>query len=75
MLEAIKSGTIKYDAVKVDELKTRVFGDSAIVTGLVTAKTQVGGQTQSGIARNTATLVKGQGRWQIVASHASAVRQ
>src|SRR5713101_5532140 len=40
----LKSGTIKFESFNLDELKVRVYGDTAIVNGLETEKSKYQGK-------------------------------
>src|SRR5262245_36921493 len=44
----IKSGALKVESIKDDELKVRVYGDTAILTGRSTSKVKDKGQDISG---------------------------
>ena len=57
----------------LDDLKVRVYGDTAIVFGLETEKSTIHGKDMSGQHRFTDVFVKRDGRWQAVASHLSRV--
>lgn len=56
----------------VDELAVRVYGDTAIVTGRTRAST-AGAPAQSVTLRFTDVFVRRDGRWIVVASHATRV--
>ena len=66
----------KYDSVDYENLKVTVFGDTAIATGLFTAKgTDPSGKPLDMHERFTDTWVKmPNGKWQCVASHGSPVK-
>src|ERR1700730_11853750 len=66
----------KYDTVEYDELKVTVFGDTAIATGVFTAKgTDPSGKPLDTRERFTDTWVKmPNGKWQCVATHGSTVK-
>jgi uncharacterized protein (TIGR02246 family) len=66
----------KYDSVDYEDLKVTVFGDTAIATGIFTAKgTDPSGKPLDTRERFTDTWVKmPNGKWQCVASHGSAVK-
>jgi ketosteroid isomerase-like protein len=53
-----------------DDLSVRAFGDAAVVTGRTTATTG-GAARQTVILRFTDVFVRRDGRWQVVASHAT----
>lgn len=66
----------KYDSADYEDLKVTVFGDTAIATGVFTAKgTDPSGKPLDLRERFTDTWVKmPNGKWQCVASHGSAVK-
>jgi ketosteroid isomerase-like protein len=64
----VKSGTLKVHAMHIDDLKVRVYGDSAVVFGLETEKSQFKGKDSSGQYRFVDTWLKRNGRWVCVAS-------
>jgi ketosteroid isomerase-like protein len=66
----------KYDRADYSDLKVTVFGDTAIATGLFTAKgTDPSGKSLDNRERFTDTWVKmPNGKWQCVASHGSPVK-
>ena len=68
-----KSGKVKFESYKIDELKVRVYGNAAVVFGLTTEKMSVGGQDMSGQSRFTDTFIKRDGKWQCVATHVTVV--
>lgn len=73
VLADFKSGVMKFESYKLDDLKVRVFGDTAIVHGLDTEKSSFKGKDTSGQYRFTDVFVKRDGRWLCVATHISAV--
>src|SRR3984893_13744814 len=66
----------KYDSAAYEDLKVTVFGDTAIATGLFTARgTDPSGKPLDMRERFTDTWVKmPNGKWQCVASHGSPVK-
>ena len=56
----------------VDQLSVRVYGDTAIVNGRTTA-TAAGTPPQTVVLRFTDVFVRRDGRWLVVASHATQV--
>ncbi len=70
-----KSGTVKFESFKLDELKVRVYvyGDTAVVHGLATRKSSYQGKDTSGQYRSTDVFIKSNGRWQAIAAHISRV--
>ena len=71
MLADYKSGVTKVFSCATSDLKVMVFGDTAVVTGIWSAKMTSKGRDDSGAHRFTDTWVKRNGRWQCVADHLS----
>jgi ketosteroid isomerase-like protein len=69
----VRSGDLKYDYAKYDEIKVRIYGEMAIVTAHVTVKSELKGASLNGQFRSTLTLLKVKGMWELVASQASAI--
>jgi ketosteroid isomerase-like protein len=63
----IKTGNIKLTANEVSDLKVRVYGDTAVVTGKSNAKGTIGGRELKGPVMFTRVYVKKNGKWQSVA--------
>jgi ketosteroid isomerase-like protein len=74
-IASIKSGQGVVTSCVSDDVKVRVYGDAAVVTGLTTQKGMVEGKEVSGQFRWTDTWVKIAGRWQCVADHISNIPQ
>ncbi len=73
-LAGLKSGEGVVVSFELDNMKARVYGDAAVVTGRMTAKQKFRGQDISGQYQCTDVLIKKAGRWQCVATHLSAVQ-
>lgn len=55
-----------------EDVRVRIYGDAAIVTGRIVVKTQLPDQPEIGFqSRFTDTFLKRQGRWQVAARHYS----
>ena len=67
-LERIKSPDSTTDSATVAEMKVRIFGNTAVVTGINVEKSQAKGKDTSGRYVWTDVFVKRNGRWQAVAS-------
>lgn len=72
-LAALKSGELKYESVKFDEVNVRMYGNTAVITYRVTSKGMLKGQAIGGQFRATSTYVKLNGRWQIAAAQVTAI--
>ena len=70
-LNDLKEGALKIESLQFDDLKVRVHGDVAVVTGLITEKSKFKDQDTSGQRRVTDVFERRDGRWQAVASHES----
>jgi ketosteroid isomerase-like protein len=69
-LELCKSPRQPNEEHRVDDLSVRTFGDAAVVTGRTTVKT--GGANPTTLTlRFTDVFIRREGRWQVVASHAT----
>ncbi len=73
--ELLKKGGIKTTALKFDELKVKVYGNTAIAFILDTETTTVNGKDVSGQYRGTDVFVKRDGKWMNVASHSCKVEK
>ena len=67
--EVIKSGAMTHDAMESEDFRIRVYGDSAVVTGITRTKGKFMGQEFSTKERATDVFVKRDGRWQCVLTH------
>jgi Domain of unknown function (DUF4440) len=70
-MENIKSGATQFDSISREDEETRVFGNTAVVTGPVVLKVIYSGKESSGPYR----FMKMQGRWQIVANQITPIAQ
>ena len=64
----VKSGTYSVQSMHIDDLKVRVYGDSAVVFGLETEKSRYKGKDASGQYRFVDTWLKRNGQWLCAAS-------
>jgi ketosteroid isomerase-like protein len=64
----VKSGAYTVRSMHIDDLKVRLYGDTAVVLGLETEKSRYKGQDSSGQYRYTDTWLKRDGRWLCVTS-------
>jgi ketosteroid isomerase-like protein len=55
----------------IDDVRVRVFGDAAVVTGRTHGRGEYGKVPYDVVIRFTDVFVRREGRWQAVASHAS----
>jgi ketosteroid isomerase-like protein len=74
-LALVKSGKDMVISWVLAEMKVRVYGDAAVVTGRDTIKETYKGEDVSSQNRWTHTWVRRAGRWQCVAGHSSEIAQ
>ena len=74
-LENRKARRVEFESLVADEIRARVYGDTAVVTGRSTAK----GKDQQGAFDNqrrfTLVFLRRDGRWQLVHSHATPTKR
>ena len=61
--EVIKSGALTHDTMESEDLRVRVYGDSAVVTAVTRTKGKFMGQEFNTQERATDVFVKRDGRW------------
>jgi len=66
MIEAFKSGQSKLTSDELSDLKVRVYGNTAVVTGKADVKGTLGGADATGQILYSRVYVKKDGRWQSV---------
>jgi len=71
LIESLKSGERKYQMIEPQDVKVRLYGDAAIVTGRAKLKTVSKGQESSFQAQFTDVYAKKKGHWQMVAWQSS----
>jgi len=74
-IEALNSGSRKYDPIKIEDLSVRIFGSTAVVTGKFNLKAFARGKTIVGVNRFGLVLVKKQSGQQVVSFQATAIPQ
>jgi len=65
-LGVIRSGALSHESMESTDLKIRVYGNTALVTGLTTSKGKFMGQDFTSCERATDIFVKQSDRWQCV---------
>ena len=73
ILAAKKTGEDRISTEVTDDIKVRVYGNAAVVTGRNTLKGIFKGRDLSGQERWTDTWIMKAGRWQCVATHISKI--
>jgi len=74
-LADLRSGRFRYEKFETTDIKVQLYGDAAVVTGLISAKgtDSESGKTVEGQMRMTDTFVRESGKWQVVASQTTLV--
>ncbi len=72
-VEDIRSGVRKYEAIKRRESTVRVYGNTVVVTSLLSIKVTVHGNPYSGDIRTTRVWAKQNGNWKTVALQVTRV--
>jgi ketosteroid isomerase-like protein len=67
MVDAFKSGQTKLTTDELSDMKVRVYGNTAVITGKATVKGTVAGKDVDGQVLFTRVYVKKGGSWQSVA--------
>ena len=70
-LAMVKSNRMPFTRYETSELSVKRFGESALVTGRLQRERLINGKSMSDDWRFTKVYVINQGRWQVIAWHAS----
>src|SRR5215470_5453956 len=63
----LKDGALRIESFQIDDISVRVYGNAAIVLGVITERSKFRDKDTSGQRRFTDVFVKRDGRWQAVA--------
>ena len=72
-LAALETNDVLFASTKSDNVKVRINGDTAVVTGRSTFRGRYKGWSMAGQYQYTDVLVKRSGSWQAVSSHITAL--
>ena len=70
-LGMFKVGGMKFDRYESSDTQSRVYGDTAIVTGRIKRTRTIAGRTMDDDWRFTKVYLRRAGNWQVVSFHAS----
>lgn len=70
-LELVRSGVLSHDVMESDDVKVRVYGDTAVVTSRGTSGGQYRGQPFREVERVSCVFVREEGGWKCVLTHLS----
>lgn len=71
--QAAATGDLKFESIEPSDMQVLVFGETAVVAGVVTVKGTFKQQDISGKYRFTDTWVKRNGKWQVVATESTKI--
>ena len=71
-LGVIKSGTLTHEMMESDDMRVRVYGDSAVVSALTRSKGKFMGQEFTTHERSTDVFVRRDGQWRCVLTQLTA---
>ena len=74
-LRALRSGMRKYEPIQLEEVKTRLFGECAIVTGKFALKVSIKGKLMEGVNRFSFVVAQTPQGPKIVSFQATAIKQ
>jgi uncharacterized protein (TIGR02246 family) len=72
-LSVFKTGRMKFERYETSDTTTRVYSESAVVSGRLQRSRTMGDRAVNDDWRFTKVYVKSAGRWQVVSFHASSV--
>jgi ketosteroid isomerase-like protein len=70
-----QSGDLTYDALELDEVTVRVYGEAAVVIGRQVQSAAYRGNPIKAELRTTLVLVNQQGQWRLASLHLSPIGQ
>jgi hypothetical protein len=73
-LADLKEGALRIESFRLDDLKVRVYGDTAVVTGQITEKSKFQDKDTSGVRRFTGVFVQRDGAGRL-SPHTRAMSQ
>ncbi len=74
-LQRHSSGDLKYSSLNLDELKVRLNGEAAVMTGRETQEAAYRGQPVPGQFRTMLVWVRQQGQWRLAGLQLSTIAQ
>jgi ketosteroid isomerase-like protein len=74
-LQRFQSGGLKYTSYTVEDLQPRVYGDAAVVVGVMKQEGTLEGRPVPGTFRATYILVRQDGAWRAAGWHISPIGQ
>lgn len=72
-LEALRSGSRKYEPIRLEDVRVRGWGDFALVTGKFSLKVEARGKRIEGVNRFCMTMIERPAGWKILQFQATAL--
>jgi len=72
-LELVKSGALTHDVMESENLKVRVYGDTAVVIARGVSGGKYRGQAFREVERSSCVFVRQKGQWRCVLAHLSRI--
>jgi len=73
-VSALRCGARKYEPIQLEEVKTRLFGDCAVVTGKFALKVSIKGKMMEGVNRFSFVVVQTPQGPKVVSFQATAIK-
>jgi ketosteroid isomerase-like protein len=74
-LGLVKSGTLSHDVMESEDLRVRVYGDTAVVTSRGVSGGKYQGQAFREVERVSCVFVRQEGQWRCVLTHLSRIAE
>jgi ketosteroid isomerase-like protein len=74
-LQLVQSGTLSHDEMTSEDVRVRVYGDTAVVTARGVSGGKYQGQAFREVERSSCVFVRQQGQWRCVLTHLSRLAQ
>ena len=74
-LGLVKSGTLSHDVMESEDLRVRVYGDTAVVTARGVSGGKYQGQAFREVEQSSNVFVRQEGQWRCVLTHLSRIAQ
>ena len=71
--KTLKDGSVDFEAIDPEEVKVRVYGDAAVVTGRYHVKLTTNGQKIDQLVRTIEVFVKQGGKWRCVSTQVTSI--
>jgi ketosteroid isomerase-like protein len=74
-LGLVKSGTLSHDVMESEDLRVRVYGDTAVLTSRGVSGGRYQGQAFREVEQSSNVFVRQEGQWRCVLTHLSRIAQ